>query len=72
MVNSISANRITCFRPSLSASTPASGLAISAKRLVEDVIKLLSSVDSGWDRSEPMDTRVDDITPVLRHDVSFS
>lgn len=69
---STSATRTTDFLPRRSASTPASGLAIRAKRLVEDVIKLLSRVDIGRDRSDPMDTRVADITPVLAESISLS
>jgi hypothetical protein len=45
---------------------PASGLAMRAKRLVHDVIKLLSTVVRGrFERSESIDTSVDDMTPVL-------
>lgn len=69
---STSATKMTDFLPRRSASTLASGLAIRAKRLVEDVIKLLSRVDIGRDRSEPMDTRVADITPVLAEGISLS
>lgn len=37
-----------------------------ANRLVEDVIKLLSTVvNSRFERSEPTDTSVDEMTPVL-------
>lgn len=65
-VNNISATRMTLLRPSLSANIPASGLAMRAKRLVQEVTRLLSNVVRGrFDRSEPMDTRVEDITPVL-------
>lgn len=61
-----SATRITLLRPSLSASAPATGLAIRANKLVEDVIRLLSKVVRGrLERSEPIDTRVDEMTPVL-------
>ena len=42
--NRMSAMIMTGFRPSLSPRIPARGLAISAKRLVEEVIKLLSRV----------------------------
>ncbi len=64
--NKTSATRITLFRPSLSASILATGLARRAQRLVQLVIKLLSSVPRGrWERSEPMQTRVEDMTPVL-------
>jgi hypothetical protein len=65
-VNKMSATRITLLRPSLSARIPASGLATKAKRLVQEVIRLLSKVVSErFDRSEPIDTRVEEITPVL-------
>lgn len=64
--NNASAPSMTFRRPSLSASTPVNGLAISAHRLVQDVIRLLSSVVNGrFERSEPMVTKVDEITPVL-------
>ena len=53
------------FRPSLSARTPVTGLATSAKKLVLAVIILLSKAVSGRDKSEPMEIRVDDMTPVL-------
>lgn len=56
---------MTFFRPNLSASTLAIGLANKANRLVQDVIRLLSRVVSGWERSVPIDTRVDEMTPVL-------
>ena len=66
IINKISATIIIRFRPSLSARTPATGLAMSAEKLVQDVIKLLSSTVRGrWERSEPIDTRVEEITPVL-------
>lgn len=43
-----------------------SGEASSAKNEVHDVMRLLSSVVSGRDeRSVPMETRVEDMTPVL-------
>lgn len=61
-----SATRITFLRPSLSARTPARGLAIRANRLVQDVIRLLSRVVRGrLERSEPIETSVEEITPVL-------
>jgi hypothetical protein len=57
---------MTFRRPNLSASTPVNGLAINANRLVQDVIRLLSSVVNGRpERSDPMVTKVDEITPVL-------
>ena len=58
---------ITHLLPNLSAKEPATGLATRAKRLVQDVTRLLSSVERGrFERSEPIDTSVEDITPVLR------
>lgn len=63
---STSAARITVLRPSASASTPVSGEASSAKNDVADVTSDLSSVVRGRpERSEPMETRVEDMTPVL-------
>lgn len=57
---------MTFRRPNLSASTPVNGLAINANRLVHDVMRLLSSVVNGRpERSDPMVTKVDEITPVL-------
>lgn len=42
------------------------GLAINANRLVHDVMRLSSIVVNGrLDRSEPIVTRVEDMTPVL-------
>ena len=41
------------------------GLAIRAPRLVQEVMRPMSRVVRGWPRSEPMETRVDDMTPVL-------
>lgn len=65
-VNRTSATSITLRRPSLSANIPAKGLANKAKRLVQDVIRLLSRVvRTRSDRSEPIDTRVEEMTPVL-------
>jgi hypothetical protein len=50
----------------LSARIPVKGLATSANKLVQDVMRLSSRVVNGrLDRSEPMVTRVEDITPVL-------
>lgn len=65
-MNKMSATSMTLFRPSLSAKIPAMGLAIRAERLVEEVIRLLSSVVSERERSGPIETRVDEMTPVLR------
>lgn len=65
-MNNTSATTITRFRPSLSANIPASGLAIRANKLVDDVMKLLSVVvRSRPERSVPTDTSVDEMTPVL-------
>lgn len=64
-IKRMSARRITRFRPRRSARTPAIGLEIRAKKLVEEVIRLLSRVLSGLEeRSEPIDTSVEEITPV--------
>ena len=64
--NKASAATIAFFLPHLSAARPARGLAIRAKRLVQDVMRLLSTVLKGrWERSSPTETRVEDITPVL-------
>src|SRR5271170_5225892 len=57
-VNNTSANSMTILRPNLSAKTPEIGLAIKAKRLVADVMRLLSKVvSSREERSVPMETR---------------
>lgn len=57
---------MTFLRPYLSASTPETGLAIRANRLVHDVIILLSAVVRGrCDRSVPMLINVAEMTPVL-------
>lgn len=57
---------MTFRRPNLSASTPVNGLAINANKLVHDVMRLLSSVvNVRPERSDPMVTKVDEITPVL-------
>lgn len=63
-----SAIRTTFLRPSLSANSPVAGLAMSANKLVDEVIRLLSSVDNGRERSLLIDTRVEEITPVLLND----
>ena len=60
-----SATRMRAFLPNLSANRPVIGLARRALRLVHDVMRLLSSVVKGWPRSRLMDTRVEEITPVL-------
>lgn len=66
MVNRVSAMIMIHFRPSLSARMPVTGLATRAKKLVLEVMRLLSRVVKGrWERSEPMETRVEEITPVL-------
>jgi hypothetical protein len=57
---------MTLLRPSVSARMPVSGDATRAKKEVHDVTRLLSKVVRGREeRSEPMDTRVEDMTPVL-------
>jgi len=62
-----SATRMTRLRPSPSAMSPEIGLARSAKREVADVMKDLSRVvRARSERSEPMETRVEDMTPVLQ------
>lgn len=65
MTNKTSATTTTLFRPRLSARIPATGLATSAKRLVQEVMRLLSRVVNGRERSAPMETRVEEMTPVL-------
>ena len=66
-MKSRSATKITLFLPYLSAIHPASGLATRANRLVHDVIRLLSSVPSGrCERSIRIETRVEEMTPVLQ------
>lgn len=65
-MNKTSAVRITGFRPTVSASRPVKGDARSAKKDVALVMRLLSSVVRGREeRSEWIDIRVEDITPVL-------
>jgi hypothetical protein len=60
------ARRITGLRPVDEARRPVRGLAMSAKREVELVIRLLSRVVRGRARSEgPMEMRVEEMTPVL-------
>ena len=65
MTNRISASSIITFLPYLSASRPVMGLAIKAPRLVHDVIKDLSMLSNGRPKSLLIETRVDEITPVL-------
>jgi hypothetical protein len=58
--------RMTGLRPSASASRPEAGLARRAKTEVMLVTSDLSSVVRGrWERSLWMETRVDEMTPVL-------
>lgn len=67
-----SAAKMTFFLPILSARMPVIGLAMSAKRGVEDVIKLLfHAVNSCPERSEWIETRVEEMTPVLQHSISM-
>jgi len=69
-MNSRSANRITGLRPQVSARRPEAGLASSANRAVAEVRRDLSRVVRGWeDRSVPMETRVEEMTPVLSEEV---
>ncbi len=66
IVKSTSAVTITHFRPHLSARTPATGLTSKAQKLVLEVIRDLSRVvNSRFERSDLIDTRVLEITPVL-------
>ena len=65
-MNSTSAITIIHFRPSLSARMLVTGLATRANKLVLEVMRLLSRVvRERWERSEPIETKVDEITPVL-------
>ena len=65
-MNKRSAVRITGLRPTASASRPVKGEARSAKKDVALVMRLLSSVVRvREERSELIDIRVEDITPVL-------
>jgi hypothetical protein len=60
------ARRMTGLRPVESARRPVSGLATRAKKEVELVMRPLSSVVRGRARSVgAIDTRVDEMTPVL-------
>jgi hypothetical protein len=72
MMKSASAMRMTRLRPSPSARSPEKGEASSAKRDVEEVIKDLSIVvRAREERSAFIETRVDEITPVLSVDVNI-
>jgi hypothetical protein len=65
-IKSISAMKIMLRRPNASARMPVSGEATSAKKDVDDVMRDLSKVVRGrCDSEEPIETRVEDITPVL-------
>ena len=65
-MNNRSANRIMGLRPYVSARRPEAGLASKAKRAVAEVRRDLARVVSGWeDRSVPIETRVEEMTPVL-------
>lgn len=58
---------MTRWRPRASLREPDSGEARRAKSEVEDVIRDLSRVVSAREeRSVPMETRVEEMTPVLR------
>jgi hypothetical protein len=64
--NNTSARKMIPLRPNASARTPVTGDASSAKNDVDDVIRLLSSVESvRCDKSELIETSVEEITPVL-------
>ena len=65
-MNKRSAANMIDFRPNLSAKMPVMGEATRAPRLVHDVMRLLSTVVSERPRSSPIDTRVEEITPVLK------
>jgi hypothetical protein len=70
-MNSISAMRMMLRRPSASARTPVSGEATRAKKDVDEVMRDLSRVVRGRrDSEEPIETKVEDITPVLQGMVS--
>jgi hypothetical protein len=57
---------MTLRRPKESARIPVRGDATRAKKDVQDVIRDLSSVVRGWEeRSEPTETKVEEMTPVL-------
>jgi hypothetical protein len=72
ITKSMSAHSMTFFLPKWSAKTPVSGLAMSAKRDVQLVMRLLSRVDSAREeRSVPTLTKVEEITPVLEAFVSY-
>jgi hypothetical protein len=63
----MSAMRMTVLRPSASARTPVSGETSSAQKEVAEVIRDLSRVvRDREERSELMETRVEDMTPVLQ------
>jgi len=67
MMNRQDARRRTGLRPRRSARNPVTGEAKRAKREVEEVIRDLERVERGaFERSLWMETRVDDITPVLQ------
>jgi len=66
IMNKQDARRRTGLRPRRSARNPVPGDARRAKREVEEVISDLETVESGaLERSLWMETRVDEITPVL-------
>jgi hypothetical protein len=68
IMNSTSARKMMVRRPSVSARTPVSGEARSAKNEVEDVMRDLSRVVRGrFESEEFIEIRVEDMTPVLHH-----
>lgn len=64
-MNKMSAMRMAFLRPMRSANRPVAGLAMRAKKLVQEAIKLMSRMVRGWPRSSPMETSVEEMTPVL-------
>ena len=65
-MNKMSATKTTRFRPIRSANTPAAGLATRAPKLVQEAMKLISRIVRECPRSLPMETKVEEITPVLK------
>lgn len=67
MINMIEATRMTRLRPSVSAREPVQGEARRAQKEVAEVIRDLSSVVRRRpERSVWIETRVEDMTPVLK------
>jgi hypothetical protein len=66
-MNRTAGTKITHLRPYLSAKSPVVGAERSAKREVMAVTRALSGVVRGrLERSEPMETRVEEMTPVSK------